>query len=68
MVTNALGVQIKKKTVDEPQAQSESEDLSSLTKAQLLEKATELGVEGVSNSNTKDEIIAAIQTKMNENV
>lgn len=68
MVTNALGVQIKKKTVNESQAQSESEDLSSLTKAQLLEKATELGVEGVSNSNTKDEIIAAIQTKMNENV
>lgn len=47
-------------------ADEDEEDLSSLTKAQLLERATELGVEGVSNSNTKEEIIAAIQAKLSE--
>ena len=38
---------------------SESE-LNALTKAQLLALAGELGVEGVSNSNLKAEIISAI--------
>lgn len=31
-----------------------------MTKAQLLELAAELGIEGVNDSNTKAEIIAAI--------
>ena len=38
---------------------SESE-LNALTKAQLLALANELGVEGVSNSNLKAEIVSAI--------
>lgn len=38
---------------------SESE-LNALTKAQLLALASELGVEGVSNSNLKAEIVSAI--------
>lgn len=40
--------------------------LSSMTKDQLLAKATELGITTVSNSNTKDEIIAAIEAKLAE--
>lgn len=36
------------------------EELRALTKAQLLELATTLSVEGVTSSNTKAEIIAAI--------
>lgn len=36
-------------------------DLTGLTKAQLLETAAELGVEGVGSRNTKAEIIAAIE-------
>lgn len=42
------------------------EDLSSMTKDQLLAKATELGITTVSNSNTKDDIIAAIEAKLAE--
>lgn len=42
------------------------EDLSKMTKEQLLAKATELGITTVSNSNTKDEIIAAIEAKLAE--
>ncbi len=42
------------------------EDLSSMTKDQLLAKATELGITTVSSSNTKDQIIAAIQEKLAE--
>ncbi len=45
---------------------TEQENLSSMTKEQLLAKATELGITTVSNSNTKDEIIAAIQEKLAE--
>ncbi len=45
---------------------TEQEDLSSMTKEQLLAKATELGITTVSNSNTKDEIITAIQAKLAE--
>ena len=41
---------------------SESE-LNALTKAQLLALASELGVEGVSNSNLKAEIVSAIMNK-----
>jgi len=41
----------------------EGEGLESLTKAELLEKAEAAGVEGVSNSNTKAEIIEAINAK-----
>lgn len=41
-------------------------NLSSMTKEQLLAKATELGITTVSNSNTKDEIIAAIEAKLAE--
>jgi len=40
---------------------NKAEDLSKLTKEQLLEKATELGITTVSSSNTKAEIIAEIQ-------
>jgi hypothetical protein len=36
------------------------EELSALTKAQLLDLADMLGVGGVSSSNTKAQIIAAI--------
>lgn len=36
------------------------EELNALTKAQLLELAKELGVEGVSSSNLKADIISAI--------
>lgn len=36
------------------------EELSALTKAQLLTLAKELGVEGVSSSNLKADIISAI--------
>lgn len=36
------------------------EELTALTKAQLLELAETLGVTGVSSSNTKAQIIAAI--------
>ena len=36
------------------------EELSALTKAQLLQLAETLGVGGVSSSNTKAQIIAAI--------
>lgn len=43
------------------------EDLSKMTKEQLLAKATELGVTTVSDSNTKSEIIAAIEAKLTEN-
>lgn len=42
------------------------EDLSKMTKEQLLAKATELGITTVTNSNNKDEIIAAIQAKLAE--
>lgn len=42
------------------------EDLSKMTKEQLLAKATELGITTISNSNTKDEIIAAIEAKLAE--
>ena len=38
-------------------------ELNALTKAQLLALASELGVEGVSNSNLKAEIISAILNK-----
>lgn len=41
-------------------------NLSSMTKEQLLAKATELGITTVSNSNNKDEIIAAIEAKLAE--
>lgn len=36
------------------------EELTALTKAQLLELANTLGVEGVTSSNTKAQIVAAI--------
>lgn len=36
------------------------DELTALTKAQLLVVASELGVESVSSSNTKAEIISAI--------
>lgn len=36
------------------------DELNALTKAQLLALASELGVEGVSNSNLKAEIVSAI--------
>lgn len=45
---------------------STEEDLTKLTKDQLLAKATELGITTVSNSNNKDEIIAAIEAKLAE--
>jgi hypothetical protein len=35
-------------------------ELNALTKAELLALASELGVEGVSNSNLKAEIVSAI--------
>lgn len=38
-----------------------TDELSSLTKANLLTKAKELGIEGLTDSNTKDEIIQAIK-------
>ena len=47
---------------DNDGAYSESE-LNALTKAQLLTLASELGVEGVSNSNLKADIISAILNK-----
>ncbi len=36
-------------------------DLTGMTKAQLLETASELGIGGVSSRNTKAEIVAAIE-------
>lgn len=42
-------------------------DLNSKTKEELLAYASELGVTGVSSSNTKAEIIEAIQAKLAEN-
>lgn len=39
------------------------EELNALTKAQLLALADELGVEGVSNSNLKADIVSAILNK-----
>ena len=44
---------------DEDGSYSE-EELTALTKAQLLSLARELGVEGVSSSNLKADIITAI--------
>ena len=44
---------------DEDGSYSE-EELNALTKAQLLELASELGVEGVSSSNLKADIVSAI--------
>jgi hypothetical protein len=44
---------------DNDGAYSESE-LNALTKAELLALASELGVEGVSSSNLKAEIVSAI--------
>lgn len=44
---------------DNDETYSEDE-LNALTKAQLLVLADELGVEGVSNSNLKAEIVSAI--------
>lgn len=38
-------------------------ELNALTKAQLLALASELGVEGVSNSNLKAEIVSAIMNR-----
>ena len=38
-------------------------ELTALTKAQLLALANELGVEGVSNSNLKAEIVSAIMNR-----
>jgi len=45
------------------ETQTENVDLESLTKAELLEKAAAAGIEEVSNSNTKAEIIEALQAK-----
>lgn len=45
----------------ESQTEPESVDLNSMTKAQLLAYAEELGIEGLSDSMTKAEIIAAIE-------
>lgn len=45
----------------EDQTEPDTVDLSSMTKAQLLEYAAEHGVYGVSDSMTKAEIIAAIE-------
>lgn len=41
--------------------QPPAEDLSGLTKQQLLDLAAERGISGVSSRNTKAEIIAAIE-------
>ena len=49
-----------------PTPEESQEDLSKMTKDQLLAKATELGITTVSTSNTKDEIITAIQAKLAE--
>lgn len=51
-------------TPPNPTPEESQEDLSSMTKDQLLAKATELGITTVSSSNTKDQIIAAIQEKL----
>lgn len=48
----------------ESQDQPDAVDLSSMTKAQLLEYAAAHGIEGVSDSMTKAEIIAAIEEGM----
>ena len=57
-------------TVTEPEKDPEQsgneEDLSTMTKEQLLAKATELGITEMTEENTEAEIIAAIQAKLNE--
>lgn len=45
-----------------PQGQEPEEDLSALTKAELLELAEELDIAGTSHM-TKDELIAAIEAE-----
>ena len=45
----------------EDQTEPDAVDLSSMTKAQLIAYAAENGIEGVSDSMTKAEIIAAIE-------
>ena len=60
--TNAL---LEEADADDDGAYSE-EELNALTKAQLLQIAEVLGVEGVSSSKTKAQIIAAILEKQAE--
>lgn len=50
----------------EPDQGEKEEDLSKMTKEQLLAKATELGITEVSEDNTESEIIAAIEAKLSE--
>lgn len=50
----------------DPEQSGNEEDLSSMTKEQLLAKATELGITTVSEDNTEAEIIATIEAKLNE--
>lgn len=50
----------------EPDQGEKDEDLSKMTKEQLLAKATELGITEVSEENTEAEIIAAIEAKLSE--
>ena len=52
---------LNKEQITSKTLSNKTEDLSNLTKEQLLVKANDLGITTVSNSNTKAEIISAIQ-------
>lgn len=52
---------IGKEKVEAPE--KKEKELSKMNKNELLEKASELSVEGISDENTKKEILEAIQSK-----
>lgn len=50
----------------DPEQSGNEEDLTAMTKEELLAKATELGITEMTEENTEAEIIAAIQAKLNK--
>ena len=64
--TIAVAVEAEALGGDGTAAEDEVVDLSKLTKAQLIIKATELGIEGVVDTMNKAQIVEAIEAKLAE--